>query len=107
MLQHGLTRRMGIVNGVTAALTLTVAVVAFNFFSSEKRIEHRISREYSINDPRFAAERGVLLGPPFLDGNAYTALQNGDQIFPKMLSAIRGTQQSITFETYIYWSGDI
>ena len=34
-------------------------------------------------------------------------LENGDQIFPAMLAAIRSAQTSITFETYIYWSGDI
>jgi cardiolipin synthase len=34
-------------------------------------------------------------------------LVNGDQIFPSMLSAIRSAQRTITFETYIYWSGAI
>lgn len=100
-------RRTWVVIGVTAALTLVLAVIAFNFMTGEKRIEHRISRQYSIEDPRFSAELGVLLGPPFLQGNAVTALQNGVQIFPEMLAAIRSAQQSITFETYIYWSGDI
>src|SRR4029079_14449677 len=42
-----------------------------------------------------------------LPGNGITALQNGDQIFPARLKAIRGAQQTICFETYIYWSGDI
>ena len=50
---------------------------------------------------------GVLLGPPVLPGNRYKALINGDAIFPAMLKAIGGAQKSITFETYIYWSGDI
>ncbi|MBC7548968.1 MAG: cardiolipin synthase B, partial [Polaromonas sp.] len=40
-------------------------------------------------------------------GNAVTALLNGDEIFPPMLKAIQSAQRSITFETYIYWSGDI
>ncbi len=102
-----LSRRMWVLIGITAVLTLFGAVVAFNLLSSEKRIEHRISRPYAVEDPRFSAELGVLLGPPFLQGNAYQALQNGEQIFPEMLAAIRGAQQSITFETYIYWSGDI
>jgi cardiolipin synthase len=53
------------------------------------------------------AELGVLLGPPFLGGTRVQALLNGEQIFPAMLAAIRGARQSITFETYIYWSGDI
>ena len=50
---------------------------------------------------------GELLGPAIVPGNRVTALQNGDQIFPAMLEAIRGAKESITFETYIYWSGDI
>jgi cardiolipin synthase len=50
---------------------------------------------------------GVMLGPSITRGNRITALQNGDQIFPAMLEAIRAAQKTITFETYIYWSGDI
>jgi cardiolipin synthase len=40
-------------------------------------------------------------------GNQVTPLYNGDQIFPSMLEAIRGARRSVTFETYIYWSGEI
>ena len=50
---------------------------------------------------------GNLLGPSIASGNHITTLVNGDLIFPSMLAAIRGAQQSITFETYIYWSGTI
>ena len=32
---------------------------------------------------------------------------NGNEIFPAMLKAIRGAQKTITFETFIYWSGAI
>ena len=58
-------------------------------------------------DPQFLRAMGVLLGPPLLDGNRVTTLLNGDQIFPAMLQAIRSAQKTITFETYIYWSGTI
>jgi cardiolipin synthase A/B len=49
----------------------------------------------------------VMLGPSITSGNRVTALHNGDEIFPAMLEAIRGASVSITFETYIYWSGEI
>jgi cardiolipin synthase len=49
----------------------------------------------------------VLLGPPFLPGTRVRSLLNGDRIFPAMLAAIHGARTSITFETYIYWSGDV
>jgi cardiolipin synthase len=42
-----------------------------------------------------------------LPGNRITALINGDQIFPAILDAIRGARRTITFETFIYWSGEI
>jgi cardiolipin synthase len=49
----------------------------------------------------------VLLGPAILPGNKVVDYQNGDEIFPAMLDAIASATTSITFETYIYWSGDI
>jgi len=34
-------------------------------------------------------------------------LLNGDEIFPAMLQAIRSGKKTITFETFIYWSGSV
>ncbi|MBC7994289.1 MAG: cardiolipin synthase B [Rhizobacter sp.] len=75
--------------------------------TGEKKLDRRVAHTYALEDPRFANELGVLLGPPFLTGNQPTVLLNGDAIFPAMLGAIDGARRSITFETYIYWSGDI
>jgi len=88
-------------------LTLIGVVVAVNLIGGETKIERRIERIYALEDPRFHQELGVLLGPPFLVGNRVLVLRNGDEIFPAMLAAIRGAATTITFETYIYWSGDI
>ena len=82
-------------------------IVALNFVSGEKELGRRVERLYSLEDPQFARELGALLGPPFVAGNAVTVLLNGVEIFPAMLKAIRSAKVSITFETYIYWSGDI
>lgn len=88
-------------------LGLAVAVLVLNFTGGEKKIERRIERLYALDDARFMQELGLLLGPPFVGGNRVRALLNGDEIFPPMLAAIRNAKTSITFETYIYWSGDI
>lgn len=101
-----LPRWVFVVAGV-ASLVLIAGMLVSNFMGGETKIEHRIERIYAIDDPRLTNELGVLLGPPFLTGNKISALLNGDQIFPPMLAAIRGAKVSITFETYIYWSGDI
>jgi len=95
------------VASAASALVLVGGVLASNFIGGEKKIERHIERLYALEDPRFTDELGVLLGPPFLAGTRVRTLLNGDQIFPPMLVAIRGAQRTITFETYIYWSGDI
>ncbi|KNZ30824.1 MAG: cardiolipin synthetase [Methylibium sp. NZG] len=91
----------------TVLMTLAVVFMALNLTGGEKQLEQRIERVHALDDPRFRHELGVLLGPPFIAGNRHTALENGDRIFPAMLTAIRGARTSITFETYIYWAGDI
>jgi len=98
---------MATVVTATVLATLVAGVLVFNFIGGEKKIERRITRLYALDDPRFASELGALLGPPFVGGTRSKVLRNGDEIFPAMLAAIRGAQTSITFETYIYWAGDV
>lgn len=92
---------------ITALVTVLVVVLAMNFATPEKKLERKIEHRYAISDPQYRREMSVLLGPSIFPGNHVTALQNGDQIFPAMLEAIRGARKTITFETYIYWSGKI
>ncbi|HTM59334.1 MAG TPA: cardiolipin synthase [Burkholderiales bacterium] len=91
----------------TSGLTLAAVLIALNFVNREKKVEQRIARLYSAADPDFARAMGVLLGPAIVGGNRFEALLNGDAIFPAMLAAIRGARRSITFESYIYWSGAV
>ena len=91
----------------TILATIVVVVLAINFATPEKKLERTVTHHYAIGDPQFRREMSVMLGPSVLPGNEVTALDNGDEIFPAMLEAIRGAQVSVTFETYIYWSGEI
>ena len=84
-----------------------IVVLVANLTTSEKKIEHEIEHLYAVRDPQFSRSLGTLLGPAILPGNRVTPLINGDQIFPAMLEAIRGAKRTITFETFIYWSGEI
>jgi cardiolipin synthase A/B len=102
------TRRARLIaGGASLVLLLGLALVGVNWSGGEKEVQRRIERLYPLEHPRFSAELGVLLGPPFLAGNQIQALYNGEQIFPAMLAAIASAKVSITFETYIFWSGDI
>ncbi|MET0541071.1 MAG: phospholipase D-like domain-containing protein [Variovorax sp.] len=101
-----MTRRLKTI-ALTFFITVTATLLAFNLTSGEKKLDEQISREYSLHDAQYQRVLGVMLGPPITEGNRFEALYNGDAIFPPMLAAIRSARQSITFETYIYWSGDI
>lgn len=92
---------------LTVVATLAVVLVIANLTSGEKKIEHKIERLYGSHDPQFIRSMGLLLGPPVIGGNRFEVLVNGDAIFPSMLEGIRAARASITFETFIYWSGAI
>ena len=88
------------------ATTLLVLLVA-NLALGDKRIDENVPALYGLDDPQFRRVMGVMLGPGMLPGNRVEALLNGDEIFPAMLEAIRGAKRTITFETYVYYSGRI
>ncbi|WP_133501005.1 phospholipase D-like domain-containing protein [Cognatilysobacter terrigena] len=92
---------------LTALATVLVVVIAMNFATPEKKLESRVVHKYPSSDPQFLREMGVMLGPSIVPGNKVTVLEDGDQIFPAMLEAIAGAQRTVTFETYIWWSGEI
>jgi cardiolipin synthase len=96
---------MSVVLAVVA--TLVVVLLLLNLSYGGKEIQKEVAHLYGAGDPQFARSMGTLLGPSLLAGNRVRALCNGDEIFPAMLEAIRGARRTITFETYIYWSGEI
>jgi len=88
---------------ITVVVAVFLSVLFLNLRSSEKQILYQVTHRFAVSEPQFVRTMGNLLGPGILAGNRVKALQNGDEIFPAML----GARETITFETYIYWSGDI
>lgn len=99
--------RVALVVGASVLVTLLAVVLLRNLTAGEKQVERTIPRKYSIHAPDFVRSMGIALGPTVVGGNRIETLLNGDAIFPSMLQAIRGARRTITFETYIYWSGEI
>ncbi len=92
---------------LVTAIAIVIAVATALNFRTPNTLKHKLEHKYAIADPQFRREMGVLLGPAIAPGNRITDLENGEQIFPAMLAAICSAQKTITFETYIYWSGEI
>lgn len=91
---------------VTVVVTLVLASFAMNFLTSEKKLERKIEHRYDVANAQFRREMSLMMGPAITRGNRIDALHNGAEIFPSMLRAISAARVSVTFETYIYWSGE-
>lgn len=91
----------------SVVLALVLALLVLNLSAGEKRVSREIPHLYPVDDPQFFRAMGMLLGPDIVRGNRVTALVNGREIFPAMLEAIRGARETVLFETFIYWSGEI
>ena len=100
-------RRTFLTVAVTAVATALIVIVAINLLSGEHKTEREISSPFGVEGPEFSRAASVLFGSPLVPGNEVTPLYNGHQIFSAMLDGIRHAQKSITFETYIYWSGGV
>lgn len=92
---------------LSIVITAVVVMLVMSLGRSDKTVSRRLVHRFAVADPQFQREMSVLLGPTITAGNQVTALQNGAEIFPAMLAAIRSARHSVTFETYIYWSGKI
>src|SRR5215217_2149106 len=92
---------------VTAAASYLLSLLVRVLTSREKKIDYRIEHLFSVADEQFLRSMENLLPPAALGGNKITAYLNGDRFFPAMLDAIASARQTITFETFIYWQGEI
>ena len=91
---------------LTIVTVAILAIIIFYDFSKSGAVEKEIVCDYGIRDPQFLRSMDHLLGPGIRDGNKTETLLNG-KTFDSMLQAIAQARKSITFETYIYWSGQI
>lgn len=92
---------------LTIVITAATIIVLLNFMTAEKKIQRKLESLYDVADAQFSRSISALLGPPFVSGNDVQVLTNGNEIFLAMLSAIKSAQETITFETFIYWADSI
>ena len=103
-----MTHVLFLLGGVLGAL-----VVAFVYITvaanAEANHQDRVMSVPSIEpdlDAFLRALRGAT-GSGVVAGNEVEMFQNGDEIFPPMLAAIRDSRSTIHFSTYIYWAGEV
>lgn len=87
--------------------TVLVTLVVLNLSIGNKPIDQRVGPIYPVSSPEFRWVMSSVLTPSLVEGNRVEPLVNGTEIFPAMLAAIRSARETITLETYIFWSGSI
>ena len=70
-------------------------------------LRYNMRHQFGVRELGFRQAMYALTGEPLVAGNRVDILENGDEIFPAMLSAVRAARETITMETYIYWDGEI
>ena len=92
---------------ITAAASYLLSLLVRILTSREKSIEYELEHLFTVEDEQFIRSMGSLLSPAPGAGNKITPLINGDSFFPAMLDAIRSARHTVTFETFIYWQGEV
>jgi cardiolipin synthase len=84
-----------------------LAFLGFVWMRARPSMRHSFEHVAAVDNPQFTRALEGLLGAPLKDGNDLRELSNGDEIFPAMLEAIHAARRTISFESYIYWSGRV
>jgi cardiolipin synthase len=90
-----------------SVLLVVAAVIALVLMLAQDQETLKIRSAVAADDPRHPAYIAALVGGGLSRGNHYDVLTNGDQFFPAMLDAIRNAKRRISFETYIYDTGEV
>jgi cardiolipin synthase len=88
-------------------LTVAAGVVATFLLLAQDNLTLTIRSAVGAREPGHASYIGALVGAEALRGNDYDVLTNGDQVFPAMLDAIKNAKRRISFESYIYDTGEV
>jgi cardiolipin synthase len=92
---------------LSAAAGIAGWLIIANLMPERRDLKQPLPHHLASSDDQFKISMAALFGSNAIGGNKVETLINGNQIFPSMLQAIRGAKNTITFETYIYWRGDI
>jgi cardiolipin synthase A/B len=94
--------------GLSLALAASaVTVIIAMIFIQRRVIDYRPTTDISLADRRFFPFALSLADPIPAEGNAIKLLQNGNEIFPAMLAAIRGAKTNVNFEAFLVYSGKV
>ena len=89
-------------------VSATLAVIITLFFAVGRRPGRLIPTQApAVDAPEFIAAVAGTAGAPVLKGGTVHLLNNGVEIFPALLQALRAARHTITFSVYIWEAGQV
>jgi cardiolipin synthase A/B len=98
---------VGALRRAAIALLIAALVVSAVLLVAQDQETLQVKSDISAEDPRDPAYVAALVGAALTRGNRYEVLTNGDQIFPAMLGAIDKAKRRVSFETYVFDTGEL
>jgi cardiolipin synthase A/B len=89
------------------ATFLTGVALLCILFVRRDTVDYYLGHEFSVRDSEFFPSAHALADPLPINDNKIELLHNGKMIFPAMLEAIRGAQESVNFEAFLFHSGEV
>ena len=83
-------------------VAIVLGIVGFLLLLAQDQDTLRVESPVEAADPRIADYVASLVGAATQNGDTYTVLRNGDEVYPAMLAAIAGAKSRISFETYVF-----
>lgn len=92
---------------LVGALLLVALVIAGALAIAQDQETLRVRTSLAAADLRFPEYLARLLGAPLTSGDSYIVHTDGEAAFAAMLHAIDHARHRISFETYVYESGEV
>jgi len=88
-------------------VAIVLGVVGILLLIAQDQDTLRVDSPVAASDPGFADYLASLAGTVARDGDSYTVLRNGDEVYPAMLADLAEARSRIVFETYVFSDGAV
>src|SRR5262249_21241138 len=92
---------------ILAGVLIGVILIAGGLLLAQDKETLQIRSPLAAEDSRFPDYLARLVGHPLTHGDGYVVHTNGEDALPAMLAAIGAATERVSFESYVYESGDV
>ena len=92
---------------VLLSLLAAAMVIAGGLLIAQDQETVRVRTSLGSTDPRYPDYLARLVGAPLTTADSYIVHTDGNKAFPAMLAAIQRAKFRVSFETYVYNSGEV